>query len=242
MKTLAGLTSPCVTPRACACASASPMARGDANGIPVRKSGGRAAAEDRAERLARQVFHDDEPGAAIAIDVEETDDIRVHDGLCLAELALQARDAGRPGSQLRAQQLDRDAAAIRGGCVAAQVNRPPDRCGAAVADLGLEHIAVAQHVLAARTALRLHRSPARPPAPQPAAAAPQRGAWREFARDLVREVLGRVGTDGHGRVDLQQLAGKLRKRVVDVRAHALVNAPWPDRQYALSASLSKRSP
>src|SRR4026209_1712721 len=109
---------------------------------------GCAAAEYGTQRLARQVLHDDEPGAAIAIEVEQTDDVRMHHGLCLAELALQACDAGRPEPQLRPQQLDRDATSIRGCGVAAQVHGPPDRCSAAIADLGLEDIALAQHVCA----------------------------------------------------------------------------------------------
>ena len=49
----------------------------------------------RPERLAGQELHHDEPGVAVAVEVVEAHYVRMRDGLRLAELALQARDALR---------------------------------------------------------------------------------------------------------------------------------------------------
>ena len=85
---------------------------GDARGLRLGQALRRRASQTRPERLARKQFHDDEPGAALAIEVVKTDDVRVRNRLCLPEFPLQARDVLRPVAQFRAQQLDRDAMAV----------------------------------------------------------------------------------------------------------------------------------
>ena len=203
---------------------------------------GCAAAEYGTQRLARQVLHDDEP------ERRDRDRCRRNgrqSGWTTACVRRNSCAAGvrcwSPGTQLRAQQLDRDAASVRSGCVAAQVHGPPDRCIAAIADLGLEYIAVAQHVFGCSTVAAGRVALPGTVTGSAAGSAAATAAPVRFARDFVREVLGRVGT-ARTRARRASAAGwKLSQRVLDVRAHARNDPLWPHPQYAPRPSLLKRS-
>ena len=117
----------------------------DAQRLGDRQARRSDPAQARPERLAGQQLHHDEPGVAVAIEVVEPHHVRMRNGLRLAELALQARDALRTLAQLRAEQLDRDPPAV-----AAQVHGAMDRRGSAIADLGFKQVASAQQVGAGR--------------------------------------------------------------------------------------------
>src|SRR5262245_20262582 len=94
------------------------------------------AREVTAKRLAIDQFHRQEPGVAIAVDVEYPNDVGMRQRLRLPEFPLQALDLVRIVAQWFAQHLESDQR------VAAQITRTKYDAITAAANLLLQNIAI----------------------------------------------------------------------------------------------------
>ena len=103
-------------------------------------SGGnrRLRANDRRQRLAVDVLHDDEIRRLCFAPVKDRDDVRVGEVCCRLSLTTEARDERRVTRQLGDQDFQGDRAAEQ------QVASDEDLCGAASRDLLAELVAAAE--------------------------------------------------------------------------------------------------
>ena len=124
---LPGFRSRCTIPWRCAASTAAAMPPSSADDLG---GGQRAAVGDLlGERAAFAELHREVSLALLgAAEVEDRDDVRVHQGAGGAGLAAEAREGDRRGKELREQNLDRDRP------VHLLVQRPVDDAGTALAD------------------------------------------------------------------------------------------------------------